>query len=326
MKRKPSGCLWGFVGTTLVLLLSAGFAYTVQNARDEIPIEQSATEIPEDLATPTSTQVPTDTQVPPTATITATATATDTPIPSPTFTATATTLPQVEGPTVIGLSVEGRPIEVYRFGTGELAYLVVGGIHGGYEVNTVELTDELIDYFTAHPDEVPAETRLYIVRALNVDGLQMPYDADGRANAHQVDLNRNYPTDWAADYDRTGCWNYREINTGTHAASEPETIAMMAFIIEHPLVAMVSFHAAAPGFYPSGNPHHADSAELSRYLSRASGYPYPAVDMGCQMTGNLVDWAHTLGVAGADVELSDHYNTEFKTNLKLVKALLTWRP
>jgi murein tripeptide amidase MpaA len=226
----------------------------------------------------------------------------------------------------IGYSVENRPLEMYRFGTGDLAYLVVGGIHGGYEVNTVELMDELIEYFTAHPDEVPSESRLYILHSLNVDGLQKPYDADGRANAHQVDLNRNFPADWAKEWDRTGCWDYRETNGGTKPASEPETVAMIAFILEHPLVAMISYHAAAPGFYPSGNPNHADSAALSKYLSKVSGYPYPAVDMGCQMTGNLVDWAHTTGVAGADLELTDHYNTEFERNLKLVKALLLWRP
>lgn len=324
MKRNPSGCLWGFLGTALVLLLSAGFVYTVQNAQSAQQMEVDISNPLEILIAPTSTMPPTATDVSPTATLTATAT--ETPIPPPTVTSTATPLPQVEGPTAIGLSVEGRPIEAYRFGTGDLAYLVVGGIHGGYEVNTVHLTDELIAYFITHPDEIPPETRLYIVRALNVDGLQKPYDADGRANANKVDLNRNYPTDWAVDWERTGCWNYREINAGTHAASEPETIAMMAFIINHPLVAMVSFHAAAPGFYPSGKPHHEDSAALSTYLSEASGYPYPAVDIGCQMTGNLVDWAHTLGVAGADVELTDHYNTEFETNLKLVKALLTWRP
>src|SRR5215208_4987823 len=42
-------------------------------------------------------------------------------------------------PAVIGFSVAGRPIEAYTFGTGERHYLMVAGIHGGYEGNTIAL-------------------------------------------------------------------------------------------------------------------------------------------------------------------------------------------
>ena len=249
---------------------------------------------------------------------------THTPVPS--ITATATQLPLLEGPMVIGYSIEGRPLEVHRIGTGPLAFMVVAGIHGGYEVNTVQLADELISYFYQHPDQVPEGTRLYILRAMNMDGLYKPDDADGRANARQVDLNRNFPADWQVDWRRTGCWDYREINAGEMPASEPETIALMAFVLEHPLVALISYHSAAPGFYPSGSPPHADSAALAKHLAAASGYPYPARRTGCQMTGTLVDWVHANGTAAVDVELSNHWDTEFEANLKLVMALLQWRP
>src|SRR6056297_3007703 len=50
--------------------------------------------------------------------------------------------------TVIGRSVEGRPIEVYRFGSGENSIVLYGGIHGGYEWNTVALARQLIEYFS----------------------------------------------------------------------------------------------------------------------------------------------------------------------------------
>jgi hypothetical protein len=100
----------------------------------------------------------------------------------------------------------------------------------------------------------------------------------------------------------------------------------MAFVLEHPLVALVSYHSAAPGFYPSGDPPHEESVALAKYLSRASGYPYPAVDTGCFMTGSLVDWVYTTGAAAVDLELSNHWETEFDINLLLVNALMKWLP
>jgi predicted deacylase len=47
-----------------------------------------------------------------------------------------------------------RPLEVYRFGNGEPAYMIIAGIHGGYEWNTVELAYELIDLLIKEPERV----------------------------------------------------------------------------------------------------------------------------------------------------------------------------
>jgi len=47
---------------------------------------------------------------------------------------------------IIGFSAEGRPLEVYTFGQGEIEDMVIGGIHGGYEWNTIALADQLIKY------------------------------------------------------------------------------------------------------------------------------------------------------------------------------------
>jgi len=245
---------------------------------------------------------------------------------SPPPTLTPTTLPFYEGPMVIGYSVGGRPIEVHRFGDGSRAYMIVAGIHGGYEVNTIRLADEIIAYFLTYPEEIPLDARLYILRAFNPDGASLPYDADGRANLHGVDLNRNFPVEWAAQWDRQGCWDYRVTHGGTGPASEPETQAFMRFVVGHPLIALVSFHAMAPGFYPAGDPVDPASDRLSMYLSKASGYPYPSIDLGCYMTGSLPDWVMTMGAAAVDVELTDHYGTDFEINVKLVKALLGWLP
>jgi hypothetical protein len=100
----------------------------------------------------------------------------------------------------------------------------------------------------------------------------------------------------------------------------------MSFLVEHPIVALVSFHAAAPGIYPAGDPPDPHSVRLGRALSEASGYPFPGPDTGCELAGTLVDWVITLGPAAVDVELTDYRNTDFDQNLKLLIALLSWRP
>ncbi len=247
-----------------------------------------------------------------------------TPVAFPSITPTPETL--FEGPIVIGYSVQDRPIEVYRFGRGPDRYLIVAGIHGGYEINTIYLADQLIAYFTKKPDAVPTNATLYILRSLNPDGEAIPHSKDGRANANGVDLNRSFPVGWAETWDRDGCWDLLELNAGEYGGSEPETVALMAFVLEHPILAVVSYHAAAPGFYPAGEPADPDSVALAEYLSKVTGYPYPAYHTGCYMTGSMVDWTLTTGAAGVDVELSTHWDTEFAVNLNLVLALLRWKP
>ena len=203
---------------------------------------------------------------------------------------------------------------------------MVAGIHGGYEINTIELADELIAYFSRRPEVVPSDATLFIVRSLNPDGEQLAHKKEGRGNAHSVDLNRSFPVGWEPVWDRDGCWDLLELNAGQYPASEPETVALMAFVLENPVIAVVSYHSAAPGFYPAGEPLDPNSVALSKYLSNVTGYPYPAYYTGCYMTGSLVDWTLSTGAAGTDVELSTHWDTEFPLNLNLVLALLRWTP
>ena len=47
---------------------------------------------------------------------------------------------------VIGTSVQGRKIESYTYGNGETHIAFVGGIHGGYEWNSVLLAYQFVDY------------------------------------------------------------------------------------------------------------------------------------------------------------------------------------
>ena len=46
---------------------------------------------------------------------------------------------------IIGASVQGREIDSYTYGKGETHLMFVGGIHGGYEWNSVLLAYTFID-------------------------------------------------------------------------------------------------------------------------------------------------------------------------------------
>lgn len=229
---------------------------------------------------------------------------------------------------VIGLSHGGRPIDVYTFGNGEREYLIVAGIHGGYEGNTIGLANELIRYIIDNPEVVPSDVTLYIIRNMNPDGEARDSGVDGRVNNRGVDLNRNFPSrNWVADWDRDGCWVWRPTTGGDYGGSEPETRTVMSFIATHDIEAVISYHSAALGVFPGGDPWEPDSVRLARALARATGYPYPPLDTGCEYTGTLADWAVENGVGAAvDMELTNHKDTDFKQNLEALKVFLDFVP
>ena len=233
-----------------------------------------------------------------------------------------------QGGNIIGFSLASRPIEVYTFGEGAREYLIVAGIHGGYERNTIGLANELIRYANDHPEIIPENATLHIIRNMNPDGEARAEGVDGRVNNNGVDLNRNFPSEnWIADWDRDGCWIYRPTTGGSYGGSEPETRTVMSFISKHNITALISYHSAALGVFPGGVPWEADSIRLARALAKATGYPYPPLDTGCEYTGTLADWAVENGVGAAvDMELSNHRDTDFNKNLNALKTLLSFLP
>ena len=122
----------------------------------------------------------------------------------------ATATEEEKGETVIGESVGGRAITAYHYGSGATEILFVGDIHGGYTWNTALLAYETMDYFSAHPEAIPANLTVTVIPVLNPDGLFQVVgtstanftQADvasgqaaqiaGRWNANKVDLNRNF--------------------------------------------------------------------------------------------------------------------------------------
>lgn len=88
---------------------------------------------------------------------------------------------------VLGYSVENRPIEVLRLGTGPIKILMWSQMHGNESSSTRALI-ALLEYFTSPNGKNALEgLQLAIIPQLNPDGAQ----AYTRLNANGVDLNRD---------------------------------------------------------------------------------------------------------------------------------------
>jgi predicted deacylase len=229
-------------------------------------------------------------------------------------------------PDIIGYSFEGRPLAVYTFGTGEHQRMIVADIHGGDEWNTLTLANQLIKYLNQQADTVPSDVTLYILPSLNPDGESRAHDKYGRLNHSGVDLNRNFPVNWQADWNRAGCWNYLPSSGGASPGSEVETQALMGFINNHRIEALISYHSAALGIFPGGDPPDKHSAQLAEAIGEVSNYRYPPLDTGCTYSGTLADYAASKGVAAVDLELTNHFDTDFQQNLDILNVLLNFEP
>jgi len=318
-RRKDSGWValaWGLNIFGLLAIAFVGFAYLALNPAFAAP--QSRNEGSTPTLWPTSTAAPEGIYYLPTIT----------PNPRSTMIVVQTPTPFVlvggNRPVVIGYSVSGRPIEVYTFGKGINQRMIVAGIHGGYEWNTIALADELITYINENPEVIPGDVTLFILRNLNPDGDARDHGIDGRVNDHGVDLNRNFPTNWVSNWDRDGCWNYGPTTGGTGPGSEPETLAVMNFLRTHKIGALISYHSAALGVFPGGEPWEANSYRFAAALGEVTAYPFPPIDTGCTFTGTLADYAVERGAVSVDMELATHKFTDFTRNLRALDLLLHW--
>ncbi len=252
-------------------------------------------------------------------------------------TTTVTTTVETEDETSIGMSKEGRDISIFHYGEGDKEVLLVGGIHGGYEWNTVLLARELMDYLTENPSEIPEGVKVSIIPVLNPDGLNKvvgtagEFTRDdvpaleseavpGRFNANNVDLNRNFDCDWQA----SGKWQDKTVSGGTAAFSEPESKAVRDYIDAHDVEAVVVYYSAAGGVFAS-NCHDGvlpETLALTNIYAKASGYPASEEFDFYEITGDMVNWLAKEKIPAISVLLTNHSGTEFEKNWFGVEAVL----
>lgn len=240
--------------------------------------------------------------------------------------------------TVIGQSAGSRDIVAYHYGTGSKEIIFVGGIHGGYEWNTVLVSRQLMQYLKENPSVVPSTLKVTVIPVLNPDGLNKVVgtatgdftaldvptsDAavvSGRYNANKVDLNRNFDCDWQS----TGKWQSTTVSGGSAAFSEPESLAIKNYIEANNPAAVIVWYSAAGGVYAS-NCHSGVSAETAAIMkaySRASGYSANDSFDFYATTGDMTNWLAKISVPAISILLTNHTDTEWTKNLAGVKAVI----
>lgn len=164
----------------------------------------------------------------------------------------------------IGTSAEGRPIRALRLRSSDErprpAVLVTAGLHAAEGVATAYAIDAAVDWLSPAREALRARFELWLVPALNPDGLHAFFETSDRLgrknrrlaapvrNAWEsgVDLNRNFATAFGTVTDRynadaPGSPFYR----GPGPLSEPEAQALDALAGRERFLAAVSFHGAA---------------------------------------------------------------------------------
>ncbi len=254
----------------------------------------------------------------------------------------ATTTPEVIARperVVIGSSVEGREIEAYTYGEGEKHLLFVGGIHGGYEWNSVLLAYEAIDYLKVNEDAIPSSLTVTIIPSLNPDGVfevikkegrftlvDVPNERGtvgmGRFNANNVDLNRNFDCKWKPE----SMWRGNTVSAGSRAFSEPESVALRDFVTAHNPLGVVFWHSQSNAVYASECEQGIlpTTLDIMNVYADAAGYPAVSVFDAYEVTGDAEGWLASIGIPAITVELKTHETIEWEENLLGMGALFRY--
>ncbi len=239
---------------------------------------------------------------------------------------------------VIGKSVEGRNIEAFTYGSGEKTLLFVGGIHGGYEWNSVVLAYQIMDYFEANPSAVPANVKVTIIPSLNPDGVYKIIGKEGRFlatdvpkgkaqepgrfNANEVDLNRNFDCKWKPE----SVWRENIVSAGSAPFSEIEAKVFRDFALKIKPSAVVFWHSQAGAVYASECEKGIlpETMTLMNTYAKASGYKAFSTFDSYQTTGDADAWLASIGIPAVSVELTTHEAIEYEKNLAGTKAVLEY--
>lgn len=241
--------------------------------------------------------------------------------------------------TVIGKSTAGNDITAYHYGEGKDELLLIGGIHGGYEWNTVLLTYELMDYFKANPSSIPKNIKITIIPVMNPDGLNKVVGTtgrflktnvsttesvitSGRFNSNNVDLSRNFDCNWKAE----GVWQNKTVSGGNKVFSEPESQAIKEYTETNRPTSVIVWYSAAGGVFASScnNGVSTETSAITKAFAAASLYPaYDSFDFYAT-TGDIVNWFAKNDIPAISVLLTNHNSTDWTKNIAGVKALLTY--
>lgn len=191
-----------------------------------------------------------------------------------------------EQPVVFGHSVQGRPLRAFVLGHGANVTMIFGGFHGN-ERSGPGVVERLRAYLQQHPDQW-WDCKVILVPYANPDG----WKAGTRVNAHQVDLNRNFPGSWSPVVKEA------RRNPGPSAASEPETRAIMELVAQCSPAKIVSLHQPLHLLNWTG----LRGQELAAVMGRDDHYRLSA-GVGYTTHGAFGDYCGRYGISVVTLEM-----------------------
>ncbi len=240
---------------------------------------------------------------------------------------------------IIGHSVQGREIQVTSYGNGLTHLTFVGGIHGGYEWNSVLLAYTMMDYLALHPEVIPKNLTIDIIPSANPDAIYTVTGKEGRFsendisrdekvltsarfNNNTVDLNRNFDCKWKPK----STWKLKTVSAGTSAFSEPESQAIRDFMMKFRPTAVVFWHSQANGVFASTckDTIVPETINIMNTYAKASGYKATKTFDAYETTGAADDWLASINIPAVTVELKTHTKIDWEENLAGVKALIEY--
>ena len=239
---------------------------------------------------------------------------------------------------VIGKSVEQRPIEAFTYGNGKTHILFVGGMHGGYEWNSVLLAYQFIDYLSTYPDFIKKNMTVTVIPSANPDGVYKIVGKEGRfaitdissdiskdpgrVNVNGVDLNRNFDCNWQPK----ATWKNNPVSAGLEVFSEPETQTIRDFILKDYPVSVIFWHSMSGSVYASecNNGILPETLNIMNVYAKASGYNAIKTFDSYAITGDSEGWLASINIPAITVELKTHETVEWEQNLAGIKALLDY--
>lgn len=245
---------------------------------------------------------------------------------------------------VVGSSVNGLDIELYEFfssnrlkGKDDNYVLFVGGIHGGYEWNTILLAYKIIDLIKTDRRFLPENVSVGIIPSANPDGVKRLVNTNfieflaevffkrkftkrGRLNSNEVDLNRNFDCNWQPK----SKWGSQVVSGGSKPFSEPEVVAIRDVVFGKSPDAVIFWHSAVGAVYGSecNDGILQGTLDIMSAYSKCSGYRIVDSFDHYKITGDAEGWLASIGIPSITVELKTYDSIELERNLRGVKAVL----
>lgn len=239
--------------------------------------------------------------------------------------------------TVIGESVEGRPILGIKIGNGQKPTVAIEGVQHAREWLASMVPMCVLDRIVNDLDSDPIVQRaleganLTIVPIVNPDGFEYTWTDDrfwrkNRRAPYGTDLNRNWGQGWGDDIGSSDDPE-SEIYRGSSPFSEPETSIVRDFVSSHPVAALVDFHTfgaivASSWAYTNQPPPDLERLvawgdAMGDQLNGNADYGYQSLHSADAnevlgfAAGTQPDWAHAeFGVPAYTIELRPRFDDE----------------